>query len=305
MMRADLTRAAAELTAARTPFVVATVVRVEKPASAHPGDTAIVHPDGRIDGFVGGACATSTVRLHALRVLETEQALLLRIQPNGEGGPVEAGISTVVNSCLSGGTLEIFLEPQLPAPVVRVLGDSPVAESLRQLAAPLGFEVATGGVAEAGDAAVVIASLGHDDEQAVEQALASGAGYVALVASHRRGGAVVAALRTSGLCETTLARLHTPAGLDIGARTHAEIALSILAELVQERSRAEPMRIGAAGAADGLIDPVCGMVEPASGGWDRIDYGGRELVFCCAGCRSRFDAEPGRYLAVGGTPDTD
>ena len=199
MMRADLTRAAAELTAARTPFVVATVVRVEKPASAHPGDTAIVHPDGRIDGFVGGACATSTVRLHALRVLETEQALLLRIQPNGEGGPVEAGISTVVNSCLSGGTLEIFLEPQLPAPVVRVLGDSPVAESLRQLAAPLGFEVATGGVAEAGDAAVVIASLGHDDEQAVEQALASGAGYVALVASHRRGGAVVEALRTSGL----------------------------------------------------------------------------------------------------------
>src|SRR6059058_2411661 len=159
MMRADLSRAAAALAAARTPFVVATVVRVEKPASAHPGDTAIVHPDGRIEGFVGGGCATSTVRLHALRVLETEQPLLLRIQPDGEGMPAEAGISTVTNSCLSGGTLEIFLEPQLPAPLVRVLGDSPVAESLRQLAAPLGFEVATGGVADASDDAVVIASL--------------------------------------------------------------------------------------------------------------------------------------------------
>jgi xanthine dehydrogenase accessory factor len=302
MMRADLTRAAAELRAARTPFVVATVVRVERPTSAHPGDTAIVRPDGTIDGFVGGACATSTVRLHALRVLETEQPLLLRIQPDGNGAPVEAGLATATNPCLSGGSLEIFLEPQLPAPLVRVLGDSPVAESLRQLAGPLGFEVATGGRAEPSDDAVVIASLGHADEDAVEQALSSGASYVALVASRRRGRSVIDALRASGLAEPELARLHTPAGLDIGARTHAEIALSILAQLVQERSLAEPSH-APANAPEGLVDLVCGMVEPPGAGWQRIAVEGGEGAFCCDGCRRRFEAEPERYLpALGVAP---
>lgn len=294
MMRADLTRAAAELTAARTPFVVATVVRAQRPTSAHPGDTAIVHRDGRIDGFVGGACATSTVRLHAVRVLETEQPLLLRILPDGSGAPVEAGLATAGNPCLSGGALEIFLEPQLPAPLVRVLGDSPVAESLRQLAGPLGFDVATGGTPDQNDDAVVIASLGHDDEDAVERALASGAGYVALVASRRRGRSVIETLRGSGLEENQLERLHTPAGLDIGARTHAEIALSILAELVQERSRAEA-RTAANEAPAGAVDPVCGMIEPDGAGWERIVVDGREVAFCCSGCRRRYEAEPERY----------
>jgi len=295
-MRADLSRAAAALAAARTPFVIATVVRVEKPASAHPGDTAIVHPDGRLEGFVGGACATSTVRLHALHVLETEQPLLLRIQPDGDQAAAEAGISTVVNSCLSGGALEIFLEPQLPAPLVRVVGDSPVADVLRELAPPLGFEVAVGDSADAGDAAVVIASLGHDDGQAVEQALSCGAAYVALVASRRRGRAVVEGLRAAGVAPVDLERLHTPAGLDIGARTHAEIALSILAELVQERSLDRAAHEQAY-APVGMADPVCGMVEPPDAGWQRVEYLGREFVFCCDGCMQRFQAEPERYLS--------
>jgi xanthine dehydrogenase accessory factor len=303
MMRADLTRAATALRAARTPFVVATVVRIERPASAHAGDTAIVHPDGRIEGFVGGACATSTVRMQALRSLETEQPLLLRIQPDGDLAPAQPGIATATNTCMSGGALEIFLEPQMPAPLVRVLGDSPVAESLRQLAPPLGFEVATGGEPDATDDAVVIASLGHSDEQAVEQALASGARYVALVASRRRGQAVVEALRASGVCETRLARLRTPAGLDIGARTHAEIALSILAQLVQERSLAEPSH-APANAPEGLVDLVCGMVEPPGAGWQRIAVEGGEGAFCCDGCRRRFEAEPERYLpALGVAPE--
>ena len=296
MMRADLSRAAAALAAARTPFVIATVVRVEKPASAHPGDTAIVHPDGRLEGFVGGACATSTVRLHALHVLETEQPLLLRIQPDGDQAAAESGISTVVNSCLSGGALEIFLEPQLPAPLVRVVGDSPVADALRQLALPLGFEVGVGGGADAGDAAIVIASLGHDDEQAVDQALSSSAAYVALVASRRRGRAVVERLRATGVSPDDLERLHTPAGLDIGARTHAEIALSILAELVQERSRDRAAHEPAF-APVGMVDPVCGMVEPPEADWRRLEHLGREFAFCCAGCMQRFQADPERYLS--------
>ena len=295
MMRADVTGRAAALAAARTPFVLATVVRAERPTSAHPGDSAVVLPDGTIEGFVGGACATSTVRLHALRALETEEPLLLRIQPDGDAAPSRPGVATVTNPCLSGGALEIFLEPQLPAPLLRVLGDSPVAEALRTLAAPLGFEVAIGGEASAQDDAVVIASLGHDDAQAVAQALRSGTPYVALVASRRRGAGVVEELRAAGLGDE-LGRLHTPAGLDIGARTHAEIGLSILAELVQVRAAAAPSQPVSLPAAE-LVDPVCGMVEPPGAGWDRLTHHGREVVFCSAGCRRRFEEDPARYLA--------
>jgi len=299
MIRPDLARAIEDLAAARSAFVVATVVRAAKPTSARPGDAAIIHPDGRIDGFVGGACATSTVRLHALQVLESEEPLLLRIQPGGDAAPVDAGATTVSNPCLSGGSIEIFLEPRLPAPLVRVVGDSPVAEALRVLAAPLGFAVAADGRPATGDAAVVIASLGHGDEDAVEEALASGAAYVGLVASPRRGAGVVAALQKSGLCETRLGRLHTPAGLDIGARTHGEIALSILAEIVQLRAAAHDAgRSGLATAPTGIVDPVCGMVEPAEDAWEHVRHGGETLAFCCPGCRRRFEAEPARYLAA-------
>lgn len=297
MKRPDLIRVAEELSAARSPFVIATVVRAAKPTSARPGDAAIVHPDGRIEGFVGGACATSTVRLHALRTLEIGEPLLLRIAPDGEAVSADDGTATAVNPCLSGGTLEIFLEPYRSAPVVRVLGDSPITDAVRALAAPLGYEVVFGGEASEEDAAVVIASLGRGDEAALEAALASGAPYVGLVASPRRGRAAVDALRTSGICETRLSRLHTPAGLDIHARTHAEIALSILAEIVQERAARvaeadDPQPVG------GPVDPVCGMVEPPGAGWERIEHDGLEVVFCCEGCRRRFEVDPARYALV-------
>jgi len=296
LTRPDLTRAAAGLAAARRPYVVATVVRAEKPTSARPGDAALIHPDGTVEGFVGGACALSTVRMHALRVLETEQPLLLRIQPDGDGLEAAAGTAVATNPCLSGGALEIFLEPRMPPPLVRVLGESPVAESLRLLAGPLGFEVEAGEPA-VGDDAVVIASLGHDDAAAVERALDCRAPYVALVASRRRGAAVIEELRASGACETRLGRLHTPAGLDIGARTHAEIALSILAEIVQERAAAPPSE-PAKVLPDGAVDPVCGMVEPPGAGWQRVVHDGLEHAFCCAGCARRFQDDPGRYLAT-------
>lgn len=299
MTAADVRGAAERLSAERRPFVAATVVRAERPASARPGDAAVIHPDGTVEGFVGGACALSTVRMHALRVLETEEPLLLRIQPDGERGEPAAGIAVAVNPCLSGGALEIFLEPRLPAPLVRVVGDSPVAEALRRLGGPVGFELRAGEPSE-GDEAVVVAALGSDDAAPLEAALASGASYVALVASRRRGSAVLGELRGRGMEAAALASVHTPAGLDIGARTHSEIALSILAEIVKERARAAPQRLAAPEAA---VDPVCGMVEPPGGGWRRAVHGGVEYAFCCAGCAERFAADPERHALLAGTPD--
>jgi xanthine dehydrogenase accessory factor len=295
----ELLRAAEELSAARVPFVLATVVRVAKPASVRAGDSAIVHRDGRIEGFVGGACATGTVRLHALRVLETEEPLLLRIRPTPDEGSPAEGVVTVGNPCLSGGELEIFLEPRVPAPLLRVLGDSPVAAHLAQLGAPLGFDVVAGGAPGPSDAACVVASHGDGDETGAEAALLAGVPYVGLVASPRRAAGVVERLRESGLCESAVARLRSPAGLDIGSRTHAEIALSILAEIVQLRARGALERevAGAVEPAAGLVDPVCGMVEPPGAGWPRLEHDGALYAFCCPGCQRRFEREPERFLA--------
>jgi xanthine dehydrogenase accessory factor len=192
--------------------------------------------DGTIDGFVGGSCADATVRLQALRVLETGEAVLLRILPGEEDGPSdEDGAVVVANPCLSGGALELFLEPHLPAPRVAVAGDSPVARALVDLAGRVGFEARPDTTAEPGDFAAVVASLGHGDEEAVRRALDAGVEYVGLVASRRRGAGVLEELRAAGVPEADLTRVRTPAGADIGARTHAEIALSILAELVAVR----------------------------------------------------------------------
>jgi xanthine dehydrogenase accessory factor len=229
---------AVELSEAGVPFVEATVVRCASPTSARPGDRAVVLGDGTIDGFVGGACADATVRLQAMRCLETGEAVLLRILPGEEDGPSdEEGAVVVSNPCLSGGALELFLEPRLPPPRVAVAGESPAARALVSLCAPLGFRARPGALAQPGDFAAVVASLGQGDEEALRAGLEAGCEYVGLVASRTRGPAVLKALRDSGMPEEQLALVRTPAGLDIGARTHEEIALSILAELVEARRR--------------------------------------------------------------------
>ena len=297
---------AAELTRSRVAFVQATVVRAQRPTSAHAGDTALVRADGVIDGFVGGACAEASVREFGLRVLAAGEPLLLRIVPGevpGERatGTDEEGAVTVTNPCLSGGSVEIFLEPRVPAPRILVVGDTPIASALIAVGAPLGFavEAAPGEAARprADDAALVVASHGRGEEPALEAALRAGVPYVGLIASRTRGAAVLASL---DLTDEQRARVHTPAGLDIGARTAAEIALSVLAEVVSERR--------ARGSLDGLlaappepataVDPVCGMTVPAVPSSVHVELDGRTVWFCGDGCRRAFLADPASYAAA-------
>jgi xanthine dehydrogenase accessory factor len=277
-----VSRGAAQLIEDGVPFVAATVVRCAAPTSARPGDRAIVLGDGTIDGFVGGACADSTVRLQAQRALETGEPMLLRILPGERDGPSdEDGAVVVANPCLSGGALELFLQPHLPPPVVAIAGDSPVAVALAELCEPLGFRARVGALAEAGDFAAVVASLGHGDEEALRRGLEAGCDYVGLVASRVRGAAVLEALRTTGIEEEALRLVRTPAGVDIGARTHAEIALSILAELVAvRRAPALPSPPRPCEA----IDPVCGMTVALGPGTPTAG----DVAFCSEGCREAW-----------------
>ena len=230
MIAERLVSRAAALEAERVPYVQAVVVRAARPASVQVGATALVHTDGSIEGFVGGHCAEPSVRLHALRVLETGEPLLLRIEPGPGDQDAIDGAVTVHNPCISGGALEIFLEPHLPKPRLRVVGDTPIATALAELGRSAGFHVATDAAAD--DEAVVVASHGRDEEQALAAALEAGVPYVGLVASRKRGPTVIEALEAEDR-----ERVHTPAGLDLGARTPEEIALSILAEIVATRRR--------------------------------------------------------------------
>jgi xanthine dehydrogenase accessory factor len=294
----SVTDTAAELTRTREPFVQATVVRAQKPTSAHAGDTALVRADGRIDGFVGGTCAEASVREYGLMTLATNQPLLLRIVAGELAGQAEEGAVTVANPCLSGGSMEIFLEPRVPAPRMLVVGDSPIAKALAQLGGPLGYavELVAGEDAapRADDAALVVASHGRGEEPALTAALRLGVPYVGLIASRTRGASVLAVLDVT---DDQRSRVHSPAGLDIGGRTAAEIALSVLAEIVQERRAAE--RHGAPAAEPArAVDPVCGMTVAPGDATPHATVDGTTTWFCCEGCRTAFLADPARYAAA-------
>jgi xanthine dehydrogenase accessory factor len=223
---------AQQLLRAKTPFVHATVVRAAPPTSAHPGDEAILLSDGTIEGFVGGHCAQNSVRKAAMGALQKNESVLLRVLPDGDVHFPEApGACVVVNPCLSGGALEIFLVPQVPAQQVRVFGATPIAEAVAELCDAMGYDSRSDDVGSlAGATAVVIASLGGPESETVRAALDAGIGYIGLVASRVRGESILAGLE---LTEAERARVHTPAGLPIGAKTPEEIAVSIVAEVVK------------------------------------------------------------------------
>jgi xanthine dehydrogenase accessory factor len=300
VLRQDLSGRSVELRAARIPFVHARVVLAERPTSAKPGDEAIILADGTIEGFVGGDCAETTVRQQSVGALSARQPVLLRITPSPEAD--QPGKVVIHNPCLSGGTLEIFLEPLVPPPLVHVVGTSPTAGALLSLGRGLGYAMSTyDGRLALDAAALVVASHGQDEEAPLVAALEAGVPYVGLVASRKRGRAVVDRL---GVSDDRKTKVQTPAGLDIGATTAEEVALSILAEIVASHPRTGKSADTAAALLPRTeIDPVCGMSVLASADAVHVDdaeHGGRTVWFCGSGCRKAFLTNPGGYPLTSG-----
>jgi xanthine dehydrogenase accessory factor len=312
------------------------VVAVRRPTSARPGASGIVHPDGTIEGWVGGSCAQPVVIREALRALGDGQPRLLRLSRDAQAeGRRADGVIELVMTCHSGGTLEIYVEPHLPAAHLWVVGTTPIAGALAGLGSGAGWKVTIiDPIAEADafpgvrvhasadirgldpDVApyIVVASQGIWDEEAVGLALTRESAYVGLVASPTRASVVRDWLREeTTVGEERIAALRAPAGLDIGAETAEEVALSILAELVQvRRGRADFVASpGPATIAGGLpepitlepvvddvvlVDPVCGMTVEAAHARHLAEHDGIVYAFCSIGCRTRFIREPATYL---------
>jgi len=310
-----------ELARSGQAFALATVVWRQGPSSSKQGSRAIITADGQLDGWIGGACAEPAVIREAKQVMADGNARLLLLgSPDQFGGAVLEGMTVVPISCQSEGALEIYIEPVLPAPHLVIVGSSPMAQTLAQLAraldwstdlvSPPDFTAAGAGQGAgkqwAGERSmVIVATQGHGDEDMIERAVAMRPAYLGLVASRRRGEAVLGYLAERGVPEDQLNRVHAPAGLDLGKTTHEEMAVAILAELVQlracgalgelpgpQRRSQVPRELKLAEAAD----PVCGMTVTAGAAAMRAEHDGITYYFCCAGCRQKFSENPDAYV---------
>lgn len=342
---------AQELKARGRPFALATVVRCESPTSAKPGAKAVITAEGELIGWIGGGCAQPAVLDTARKALKDGQPRLIRVSPT-KGGPVEAGIVDFGMTCHSGGTLDIFIEPVIARPALLLIGASPAAQTLGVLAHHAGFAVHAAfpgadadmfptavqiidglelqGLACGVPPLVVVATQGKRDEAGLEAALESGAPHIAFIASARKADKLRGYLKERGHDAARVDAIVAPAGIEIGALTPEEIAVSVLAGLIQARRSgdfgvpaaapavqaqsgccggqaeipvSEPAQTGGccgADAAGSAVDPVCGMTVQVAGAEFVSDYRGHNYYFCCAGCQHAFERDPSGYLKLQG-----
>lgn len=314
----DVLKEFARLQAEGVTCCLATVMRVEAPTSAKPGDKAVITADGAMVGWIGGSCSEPSIRREAQRVLQEGAPRVVRIQPDADEADTRSAVSesdvVLEMSCPSGGTLEIFLEPYLARPQLVVMGRSPTARTLTRLAPIVGFRscgvhpgaqnddfpgadhiVSSLDLTGAGigaDSWVVVATMGHYDAEALEAVLRTDAAYVGLVASRRRRNAVVQTLRQRGWPGDALSGIINPAGSTL-ADAPEEIALSVMADIVDRRNRRQKRMMLTTEPETQIFatDPVCGMAVEIAGAL----FQSGDVYFCCAGCLEAYEREPDRY----------
>ena len=345
-MTEDLLKLRQELARQGEPFALATVVWRRAPSSAQPGNQAVVTAAGKVRGWLSGACAESVVVREARKALESgEPQLVLLGSPEELAARANDGISLVKMTCQSEGAIELFIEPVLPTPHMVIVGRTPLVGTLATLASALNWRVvvvddkgdpdnhpgvehvvttldfAAAGVTES--SFIVVATQGQYDELAVDKALGTKAAYIGLIASRKRAKAVVDWCRDVGYSPEMLARVKAPAGLDLGSLKHHEIAVGVLAELVQYHAAhradlavgasagarapqplpvVEPAPAAESGSAPGAaaeaIDPICEMtVDIATARFTSV-HEGQTYYFCCPACKKKFEADPAAYLPV-------
>jgi xanthine dehydrogenase accessory factor len=326
-MRAEILQLAAELTRKGEAFVMAVVVRREPASSAQVGNAALITEAGAYHGWLGGSCIHDTVVREAGVALKDASPRLISLSPDPRSDG-RAGVAAFPMTCHSGGSVDIYLEPVLPAPRLLLFGVSPTAQALARLGKVMGFavdvvdpdvdrasfpdadrlvrelrveDVAGRPASQKGRLFAVVATLGQHDEEATLTALGAEPAYLGVVASRKRFAQIRETLAARGASATALDSITNPAGIDIGARAPEEIALSILAEIVSVRRAATERAVAVsppAAPAPAALDPVCGMAVAVETARHRAEHAGRTYYFCCGGCRERFLTAPDRYGAA-------
>jgi xanthine dehydrogenase accessory factor len=310
---------AATLIAARRAFALATVVWRRAPSSGHVGSKAIVLPDGTVYGWLGGACAQPTIIRQALDALDDGQPRLLFLGPRDEFADHDRdGTIIVPMACESEGALEVYIEPLLPKPQLVVIGRSPAVHVLTVQARALDWDVVVVddggtpsnhpfpeivrasldlvGLGIGPSSAIVVATQGHYDDLALRAALATDGGYIGVIAAEKRASALLQQLHQQGVDDVQLARVHAPAGLDLGALANEEIAIAVLADLVRRRAAGELRGTTVANGRVEALDPVCGMTVFVDGAKHHTVHDARDYWFCSAGCLHQFTARPKSFL---------
>jgi xanthine dehydrogenase accessory factor len=305
-----LTRAA-ELRTRGVSFAVATVVRVDPPTSASPGDKALVTADGQLFGWIGGSCSEGLVRREALVAIGDGQPRLVKIAPQnhphpdpppeGEG---EMGVVMHQSTCPSAGALDVFIDPQLPRPLLVVVGGTPAARTLVRIGAAVGFRtwaihpgaaaadfpeadavvgsLDLSGMPIGADTWAVVATMGHYDEDALAALLPFDLPYLGVIASRRRMQSVLEVLTQRGV--GGLDRIRRAGGDAVG-RSQQEIALAVVAEIVAERHAHEP---AAPLFKPTAVDPICGMTVDIDAALHSVAVDSTTYYFCGAQCREAF-----------------
>jgi xanthine dehydrogenase accessory factor len=283
-MRPDLLALAASLCARDERFALVTVVRREPPSSARVGDTALVTESGDYHGWAGGGCTRETVVREAQRAMSDGEPRLLCISPEMNMKP-RPGMLAVAMTCDSGGTVEIYVEPVLPVPRLVLFGATPAVDALARIGEAMGYRVERGAEASVRHAHVLVATMGDEDLEVLQKILRDEPAYVGVIASRKRFDQVRETLIACGIPRAAVEKVAAPAGLDIGARTPEEIALSVMAQIVQEGRKKKIIQEKEEKTA---IDPICGMTVNVAAARHKAEVEGVAYYFCCAGCRTKF-----------------
>jgi len=283
-MRPDLLAIAASLSARGERFALVTVVRREPPSSARVGDTALVTEAGEYHGWAGGGCTRETVVREAQHAISSGEPRFLCLSPDAASTP-RPGMLAVPMTCDSGGTVEIYVEPVLPASRLVLFGDTPAVAALGRIGEAMGYRVERGAEAAVKGAHVLVATMGDEDLEVLQKVLRGEPAYVGVIASRKRFAQVRETLIACGIPRAAVECVKAPAGLDIGAQTPEEIALSVMAQMVQEKRRVAPVKEEKVPEA---IDPICGMTVNIGRAKHVAEVKGVAYYFCCAACKTRF-----------------
>ena len=308
-----------DLSSAGEPYAIAMVVNRQVPSSGKPGDKAIIEKNGKLTGWIGGGCTRGIILKEASLAIGDGKPRLVKISPSGETQETP-GVINYPMTCQSGGMVEVYIEPVMPKPHIVVMGKSHVAMALSRIAKAMSYRVTAissnadrvtfpdadeiyesvpENVVNAGSS-VIVCTQGENDELALLSAVKSNARYVAFVASRRKGNAVFRFLRDEGIEMDKLREIRTPAGLDINAKLPEEVAVSIIAQIIQEyrdESANDSTDSDALATNENLyINPVCGVPVEKSTAKHVIDYKGESVYFCCDGCKVQFEAEPEKFM---------